>query len=213
MEIDLLPTDSDALLSLLQGVKENYQLPPPAPRRRGKQRDFSALTFLLLAVVAVATRTFRDRQLHKLLCKDARLRNSLGFVRVLHRTTIGRRLAALVPEAEAQVAALGQRIKAQVKPPDQQPEVSAIDGCMNKALGPKGHERDCEAGRVPMNLRNVDIESSWSKSGYRGWVQGYRLMVQGLVFLARCRSGRLGDLIMRMKRGSPSAPCSKSNCR
>src|SRR5215213_5830132 len=54
------PTDSDALLRLLQQVSENYQEPPPAPPKRGKQRDFSGLSFLLLAVVAVVTRTFRD---------------------------------------------------------------------------------------------------------------------------------------------------------
>jgi hypothetical protein len=30
----------------------------------------------------------------------------------------------------------------------------------------------------------VDTESAWSKSGYRGWVQGYRLVLQGLVFSA-----------------------------
>ena len=28
----------------------------------------------------------------------------------------------------------------------------------------------------------MDTESAWSKSGYRGWVQGYRLVLQGLVF-------------------------------
>jgi hypothetical protein len=33
-----------------------------------------------------------------------------------------------------------------------------------------------------VGLRNVDTESQWSKSGYRGWVQGYRLIVQGLAF-------------------------------
>jgi hypothetical protein len=37
-------------------------------------------------------------------------------------------------------------------------------------------------GLVPVGLRNVDTESTWSKSGYRGWVQGYRLTLQGLVF-------------------------------
>ena len=66
MEKDLSPTDSDALLSLIHRVKESYQAPAPAPRKRGKQRDFSALSFLLLAVVAVATRTFGDRELHNL---------------------------------------------------------------------------------------------------------------------------------------------------
>jgi hypothetical protein len=75
------PTDSDALLRLLQQSSENYQ-ELPAPPRRGKQRDFSGLSFQLLAVVAVVTRTFRDSELHKLLTRDAPLRVALGFPRV-----------------------------------------------------------------------------------------------------------------------------------
>ena len=33
-----------------------------------------------------------------------------------------------------------------------------------------------------MDLRNVDTESKWSRSGYREWVQGYRLALQGPAF-------------------------------
>jgi hypothetical protein len=175
------PTDPDALLSLLQQVSENYQEPPPAPSRRGKRRDFSGLSFLLLAIVAVVTRTFRDAELHKLLTRDAALRGALGFPRVPHRTTIGRRIAGLVPEAEAQAAALGGRIAEEVSPPPGVSQVSAIDGRMYEARGPRWHKADRLKGRVPARLRDVDTESSWSKSGYRGWVQGYRLDMQGLV--------------------------------
>lgn len=182
MENDFSPTDSDALLSLLQRIKENYKEPPPAPPKRGKKRDFSALSFLLLAVVAVVTRSFRDRELHKLLSKDEGLRLKMGFHKVPHRTTIGRRLVSLVEEAEAQIAALGLVIVEQVKPQVQQPQVSAIDGRMYKAQGPRWHKKDREADLLPSDLRNVDTQSSWSKSGYRGWVQGYRLLLQGLVF-------------------------------
>ena len=176
------PTDSDALLRLLQQVRGNYQEPPPTPRRRGKQRDFSALSFLLLAVVAVVTRTFCDSELHRLLTRDQALRRALGFVRVPHRTTIGRRLVALVPEAEAQVAALGCAIATEVQVEPNRSQVSAIDGRMYEAAGPKWHQADRLKGRVPARLRNVDTESRWSKSGYRGWVQGYRLVLQGLVW-------------------------------
>ncbi len=35
-------TDPDALLTLVERVKENYCAPPPAPPMRGKKRDFSA---------------------------------------------------------------------------------------------------------------------------------------------------------------------------
>ena len=175
------PTDSDALLSLIQQVTENYR-EPPLPLKRGKKRDFSALSFLLLAVVAVTTRTFRDSELHKLLEKDACLRRSLDFARLPHRTTIGRPLAGLVPEAEQQIAALGSQIVAEVKPERDQPELSAIDGRMYKTDGPAWHKKDREQGAIPRGLRNVDPESKWSKSGYRGWVQGYRLVLQGLCF-------------------------------
>lgn len=184
MATNQTPTDPDALLSLVQSVKENYHAPPPAPPKRGKQRDFSALSFLLLAAVAVTLRTFRDSELQKLLEKDARLRQALGFARLPHRTTIGRRISALVPEAEQQIALLGQVIVAEVKPEPEQSEVSAIDGRMYKAQGPRWHKRDRNNGLVPVGLRNLDTESKWSKSGYRGWVQGYRLVLQGLAFPA-----------------------------
>lgn len=182
MATNHLPTDSDALLSLIQRVKENYQLPPLTPRQRGKQRDFSALSFLLLAVVAVVTRTFRDRELHKLLTRDESLREALEFVRVPHRTTIGRRLVGLSAEAEEQIRLLGQVMAAEVVPAAAPSPVSVIDGRMYEARGPKWHASDRRAGRLPRGLRNVDTASSWSKSGYRGWVQGYQLLVQGLVF-------------------------------
>ena len=129
-------------------------------------------------------RTFRDSELGKLLEKDHQLRQALGFDRVPHRTSIGRRLAGLVAEAEQQIALLGQRILAEVKPEIEEPEASAVDGRMYQAQGPKWHQADRRKDLVPVGLRNVDTESKWSKSGYRGWVQGYRLTLQGLVFPA-----------------------------
>jgi hypothetical protein len=176
------PTDPDALLSLVERVRENYQQPPPSPPKRGKRRDFSALSFLLLTVAAVTLRTFRDRELHKLLEKDERLRQALGFSRLPHRTTIGRRISALVPEAEQQIALLGKEIVAEVQPAASQSQLSAIDGRMYEAQGPAWHKKDRNNGLVPVGLRNVDTQSKWSKSCYRGWVQGYRLILQGLAF-------------------------------
>jgi hypothetical protein len=133
-------------------------------------------------VAAVALRTFRERELHRLLSQDAALRDALGFARVPHRRTLERRMQALIPEAEAQVAALGRQITEEVAPASEQPRTSAIDGRMYAASGPRWHKQQRRDGRIPLGLRNVDTESAWSKSGYRGWVQGYRLVLQGLVF-------------------------------
>jgi hypothetical protein len=173
----------DALLKIVEQMKEYYVEPPPT-RQRGRPRTFSGRTFWLLAVVAVVLRTFKPPELRTLLAKDVGLRQGLGFSRVPHRRTIERRLDATLPEAEAQVQALGHRILGEVEPGPEQPQASAIDGRMYQAQGPRWHKQDRDQGRVPVGLRNVDTESAWAKSGYRGWVQGYRLILQGLVFPA-----------------------------
>jgi hypothetical protein len=175
------PLSPDALLRIVEQVKEYYVEPLPH-RQRGHPRTFSGRAFLLLAVVAVVLRTFKPQELRTLLAKDDGLRETLGFCRVPHRRTLERRLSATLPEAEVQVETLGRQMLAAVEPEPDHPQASAIDGRMFQAQGPLWHARDRAQGRVPAGVRNVDRESAWSKSGYRGWVQGYRLVLQGLVF-------------------------------
>lgn len=98
-----------------------------------------------------------------------------------HRKTIARRLAKLLPDAERQIKDLGLEILSAITA-DETAVVSAIDGRMYASAGALWHKRDREANRIPNGVRNVDTESRWFKSGYRGWIQGYRLIVQGLVF-------------------------------
>ena len=86
-------TDSDALLSLIQPVKENYHEPPPAPLKRGKQRDFSALSFLLLAVVAMTKAEVVEE-----VARDIDPAEARG--RATHRCPAGEHHRSLKPEAE-----------------------------------------------------------------------------------------------------------------
>jgi len=184
----------DHLLLLLQQATEHYQLPARVCKP-GRPRTYSALSFLLLAITAVVLRTFDASELEHLLRCDERVLSACRFPQVPHRKTIARRLASLVPEAEAQVSQLGEQIKQAVE----RASLSAIDGRMYEAAGAKWHKADRAAGRIPARLRNVDVESYWSKSGYRGWVQGYRLVVQCLVFptpvplFARWVSNEVGE--------------------
>jgi len=170
----------DHLLLLVQQVTAHY-LETNVKSKAGRPRTYSGLSFLLLAVVAVTLRTFKGLELHKLLAKDARLRSELGFAAVPHRRTIERRLDCLQAEAEAQVAALGQKIVGEFEPAAEVQVASAIDGRMYKARGPLWHQKQRKKGVIPRYLRNVDTDSEWSKSGYRGWVQGYRLVLQTLL--------------------------------
>jgi hypothetical protein len=93
-------------------------------------------------------------------------------------------LGSLQAEAETQVAALGQEIVSALEPAAEVQVASAIDGRMYKARGPLWHHKQRKQGVIPLPLRNVDTESEWSKSGYRGWVQGYRLVLQTLLLPA-----------------------------
>jgi hypothetical protein len=171
----------DALLKLIEQVRESYCVQPTIAKR-GRPKTYSGFSFLLLAAVAVTLRAFKERELCRLLSKDAGLCERLGFARVPHRRTIERRMQSLMPEAEAQIAHLGEQIKEEAQPADEQPQISAIDGRMDEAMGPLWHQKRRKLGLIPQGLRNVDTDSAWFKSGYRGWVQGYRLVLQSLVF-------------------------------
>ncbi len=173
----------DHLLLLVQQVKAHY-IETDVEGKPGRPRTYSTRSFLLLAVVAVTLRTFKGLELRRLLDKDSYLRRELGFETVPHRRTLERRLNSLQPEAETQVAALGQRIVAEVEPSAEVQVASAIDGRMYKARGPLWHHKQRKQGIIPLHLRNVDTQSRWSKSGYRGWVQGYRLLLQTLLLPA-----------------------------
>lgn len=174
------PIFTDELLRLLQKISEHYQ-PPPHDGKRGRVRHFSDLSFLLLAVVAVVTKTFADAELRRLLQADSRLLATCGFMRIPHRTTILRRLKHLTSEAEHQISLTGAEVLTTVVA-DHAQSFSAIDGRMYQAIGPRWHQKHRAENLIPLKLRNVDTESQWSKSGYRGWVQGYRLVMQSLVF-------------------------------
>lgn len=181
MQTNLVSDSSDALISLIELVKQSY-CPVPRPVKCGKQPDFTDLSFLLLAVAAVVTKTFSDSELYRLLKQDTVLLKALELPRVPHRTSIGRRVKTLISAAEQQICLFGKRILSEVEPSIEHSQVSATDGRMYQAAGPLWHAKDRRRNQIPQALRNVDTQSSWSKSGYRGWVQGYRLVLQTLVF-------------------------------
>lgn len=57
------------------------------------------------------------------------------------------------------------------------PKVVATDKSMFEARGPKWHKKHRQKGIIPKKLRNVDTSSEWGYSHYRGWVQGYALVL------------------------------------
>jgi hypothetical protein len=134
--------------------------------------------------VAILLRAFSASELHLLLTKDEVLRTELGFEQVPHRRTIARRISTLTIIGEQQITAFGFRILTTFAIPKQ--EVSAIDGRMYQALGPLWHKKHRGQNQNPAKLRNIDTESEWFKSGYRGFGAGLSPCQARLGFPGTC---------------------------
>jgi hypothetical protein len=73
-----------------------------------------------------------------------------------------------------QIQALGKRM---IEEGMTDPKVIATDKSMFEARGPKWHKKHRQRGIIPKKLRDVDVDSEWGYSRYRGWVQGYALVL------------------------------------
>jgi hypothetical protein len=89
------------------------------------------------------------------------------------RRTWERRLAALPDALPAQIACLGRQLVATIRPWAACGRAVAIDSTALRARGGVWHKKDREAGVVPHT--SIDTEAHWTKSGWHGWVYGWKL--------------------------------------
>jgi hypothetical protein len=162
-----------ALLSLIDRIPR-----PAAPARRGRPPVYSDRLFLKAVVVMVLKRlptahallavleqpTPEMRQLRELLTEGGRFPA---------RRTWERRLAAVPATLPAQLACLGHHLVALLDPWRDCGRAVAIDSTPLRARGGVWHKKRREAGEVPHT--SIDTEAHWTKSGWRGWVYGWKL--------------------------------------
>ena len=89
--------------------------------------------------------------------------------------TFRRRFPTLDRTTRRQIEQLGKYLLDEASVTDA--TIVSVDKKMIEAQGPLWHKKDRLQNRIPPGLRNVDTDSRWSKSAYRGWVQGYGLHV------------------------------------
>jgi hypothetical protein len=118
-------------------------------------------------------RLCRCKAQRRWLMRHPERRKVFGLDVVPHRTTLSRRYKALYDVLQACIAFLGTY--AEDLDPRFTSETLYTDKSLFKAQGPVWHQADRQEGRIPENLRHLDTDASWSKSGYHGWVYGYGL--------------------------------------
>jgi Transposase DDE domain len=148
----------------------------PAAVRRGRPCRYSERLFLKALVVMVVRHLPTVHALVAVLEQPemAAVRKALSeHGRLPARRTFERRLQALPSSLPEQLALVGEHLMALLDPWAEGGRAAAIDSTVLRARGGVWHKKYREAGEVPHT--SIDTEAHWTKSGWHGWVYGWKL--------------------------------------
>lgn len=164
-----------AVLVALLGLIDRIPMPSPACSR-GRPKTYSDRLFLKALVIMVVRHLPKVCSLLAVLeepkmqpLRDLLVENG----RYPTRRTFERRLRAMPETLPAQIACLGRHLLALIDPFQDQGPAAAIDSTVLAAKGGVWHKKHREAGVVPHT--SIDTEAGWTKSGWHGWVYGWKL--------------------------------------
>ncbi len=169
----------DSVLVQLIVLIERIPSPPPPPRRRrGRPIFYSEKLFMKALVIMILRRLHKVGELLAVLEEPT---PEMRMVRQLlreqgcfpTRRTFQRRLKALPERLPEQIGCLGRYLVEVLKPWESRGRAVALDSTTLQAKGGVWHKKDREAGIVPHS--SIDTEAGWTKSGWHGWVYGWKL--------------------------------------
>jgi len=169
-------------LVMLVRLVDRLPLPPPPPKRgRGRPKTYPDRLFLQALVIMIVRHLHSPYELLAVLAQPtAEMQTLRGLLtlpdgRYPARRTWERRLAALPATLPAQIGCLGRHLVALLGPWAACGRAATIDSTVLRARGGLWHKHDREAGSVPHTA--IDTEAHWTKSGWHGWVYGWKLHV------------------------------------
>jgi hypothetical protein len=169
----------DGVLVQLIRLVERIPTPPPPPRRpRGRPFVYSDRLFLKALIIMIVKRLHKVHELLAILDEPTPEMRSVRQLlkeggRFPSRRTFERRLKALPEKLPEQIGCLGRHLVGLLKPWAKSGRAVAIDSTPLKARGGEWHKKDKQAGKVPHS--SIDTEAGWTKSGWHGWVYGWKL--------------------------------------
>jgi len=170
----------DTLLAQLVRLVDRIPTPPPPARRPpGRPIVYSDRLFLKALLIMIVRRLHKVGELLAVLEEPT---SEMQTVRsLLHekgrfpsRRTFERRLKVLPETLPEQIGSLGRHLVALFRPWANSGRAVALDSTVLRAKGGAvWHKKDREAGKVPHS--SIDTEAGWTKSGWHGWVYGWKL--------------------------------------
>ena len=174
----MIPQDT-VLVQLIRLLERIPSSPPPPPRRpRGRPVVYSQKLFMKALVIMIVRRLHKVGELLAVLEEPtpemrmvcASLREEGRFP---SRRTFQRRLKTLPESLPEQIGCLGRHLVEVLKPWESRGRAVALDSTTLQAKGGVWHNKDKQRGKVPHS--SIDTEAAWTKSGWHGWVYGWKL--------------------------------------
>ena len=168
----------DTLLATLLPLVDRIPFPTRSPHQVGRRPIYSPGLIVKALVVMVIKGWPRVGTLLAALDQPVpamqRLRGLLTeHGRYPSRRTWERRLGEIPPTLSGLIAAFGASLLPVLQPWGAASPLAAIDSTVLRAAGGVWHKKDREAGVVPHT--SIDTEANWTKSGWHGWVYGWKL--------------------------------------
>ncbi len=168
----------DTLLVQLVRLIDRLPAPPrPARPQRGRPRHYSDALFLKALLIMIVRRLHKPGELLAVLQEPTAEMRSLREMlnqdgRFPSRRTFERRLRALPETLPERIGLLGRHLVELLQPWARSGRAIALDSTVLRARGGVWHKKDKEAGVVPHS--SMDTEAGWTKSGWHGWVYGWK---------------------------------------
>ncbi|HYZ06259.1 MAG TPA: transposase [Rubrobacter sp.] len=173
--------DEPLLVTLVKLVDCIPHPPQPAKLGRGRPKVYSDRLFLKALVIMLIKHLSKVYELLGVLEQPTAEMRALRLLlttqdgRYPSRRTFERRLKAMPETLPAQIACVGRELVESIEPWAHCGRAAALDSTLLRARGGVWHKKDREKGEVPHT--SIDTEAHWGKSGWHGWVYGWKLHI------------------------------------
>ena len=168
----------EPLLVILVRLVDHIPAPPPPKRGRGHPKVYSDQLFLKALIIMMVKHLHKVHELLSVLEQPTAEMQTLRSLlteqeRFPARRTWERRLKTIPEALPGQITCFGCHLVALIQPWAACGRAVAIDSTVLRSKGGVWHKKDREAGVVPHT--SIDTEAHWTKSGWHGWVYGWKL--------------------------------------
>jgi hypothetical protein len=174
----MIPQES--MLVVLVKMIDLIPTPPIGVAKRGRPITYPEKLFLKALLIMIVKHlhkvhellsvlnepTFEIQQLRGLLTENGRYPT---------RRTWERRLKGLPASLPTQIGCFGRYLVELIAPWASCGRAVAVDSTVLRSKGGVWHKKDREEGKVPHS--SIDTEAHWTKSGWHGWVYGWKLHI------------------------------------